>query len=179
MAKRKIRQKRIPGFQYETPRVRRTVGVQGENEDEDPQVVSQVPPENDFDRGHHPEKDPENPSESPVSLPRNPASPHPQPRQPSPNSTPPVSPSPPISQSHLPQNSVTAPSQTRTHPESLDELLTKIYKYKDSPAAYSAAVQRYIDSNYSLSLHKQRRKRFLRRPFLVYDPMDCVQVWEL
>lgn len=44
--------------------------------------------------------------------------------------------------------------------EDLDVLLNKIYKYKESPAAYSASVQKYIDQNYSLSIHKQRRKKF-------------------
>ena len=47
-----------------------------------------------------------------------------------------------------------------TQDETLDDLLSRIYKKKDSPAAYSAALQQFIDRNYSLSLHKQRRKRF-------------------
>ena len=64
---------------------------------------------------------------------------------------------------------------TQTQVESLDNLLSKLYKYKESPAAYSASVQKYIDSNYSLSLHKQKRKKFRRRPFIVYDPYDAIQ----
>ena len=51
-------------------------------------------------------------------------------------------------------------SLTASREESLDDLLSKIYRMKESPAAYSAAVQNFIDKNYSLSLHKQRRKRF-------------------
>lgn len=74
-------------------------------------------------------------------------------------------PTPPMSPQHLPQQ----------NQESLDNLLSKIYRYKESPAAYSSAIQKYINTNYSLSLHKQKRKRFIRRPFLVYDPYDSIQ----
>ena len=58
-----------------------------------------------------------------------------------------------------PNTNLSPANQNQT--ESLDDLLDKIYKYKKSPAAFSAAVQKYIDSNYSLSIHKQRRKKFL------------------
>ena len=54
------------------------------------------------------------------------------------------------------ENQDRSPNQNET----LDDLLSRIYKMKESPAAYSAAIQQYIDRNYSLSLHKQRRKRF-------------------
>ena len=54
------------------------------------------------------------------------------------------------------ENQDRSPNQNET----LDDLLSRIYKMKESPTAYSAAIQQYIDRNYSLSLHKQRRKRF-------------------
>ena len=57
----------------------------------------------------------------------------------------------------------------------LQELLNEIYKYKNNPASYSASLQKFIDKNYSLSLHKQRRKKFKRRPFIVYDPYESIQ----
>ena len=44
--------------------------------------------------------------------------------------------------------------------ENLDYFLDQIYKLKNSPTAYAAAVQKYIDKNYSLSIHKQRTKKF-------------------
>lgn len=67
------------------------------------------------------------------------------------------------------------PNQLNTDNESLDSILDKLYTFKENPSAYSAHLQKYIDKNYSLSLHKQRRKKFRRRPFLVYDPMEAIQ----
>jgi len=153
MSKRKIKPKRIPGFTYQSPIVRRN-----ENDRKIEQHLSQS-------ENHPPTSNPVlNPIQrrsvspalqpSPENLPQNhvPPESYPPNTVPIPNSIPSNSPStPPIDGTNVSDKNV---------PDNLDSLLTKIYKYKSSPAAYSAAVQNYIDRNYSLSLHKQRRKKF-------------------
>ena len=59
--------------------------------------------------------------------------------------------------------------------ESLDDLLSKIYRYKESPTAYSSALKNFIDSTYSLSVHKKIKRKFRRRPFIVYQPGEAIQ----
>lgn len=150
MSKRKIKPKRNPDFVYENPIVRRKTKKNDE---------SKLTPIR---------KATENP-ENLITKSGRSLSPSPQlttvPEALNPQSTltSPLNPIPIPSPNHpIPPN----PSDTALYPEvptpnnNLDELLSKIYKSKNSPAAYSAAVQKYIDKNYSLSLHKQRRKKF-------------------
>ena len=59
--------------------------------------------------------------------------------------------------------------------ESLDDLLSKIYRYRESPTAYSSALKKFIDSTYSLSVHKKIKRKFRRRPFIVYQPGEAIQ----
>ena len=73
------------------------------------------------------------------------------------------------------EKSETVNTEVKESEENLDSLLDKIYRYKHSPTAYSAALKTYIDKNYSLSLHKQVRRKFRRRPFVVYEPYEAIQ----
>lgn len=154
---RKIKPRKIPGYEYTGPTLRRNVNVQNKEN----QAVNQAENQAENQVENLVENQVENPAENQVSPPIQ--------ENPAPSSPPPT---PPKSPPPSPQE---PPRESPAEPPNLDNLLSEIYKSKESPAAYSAAVKKYIDTNYSLSLHKQRRKRFRRRPFVVYDPYDSIQ----
>ena len=146
LGKRKIKPRRLQGFVYNAPIARRKKQDDPQKDQEKPKT-QEAPTE-------------ESPPQSPTVTQQRSATPDPQP---SPNLIP------------DPLSSDTIPTPTPNQKNNLDELLENIYRYKKSPVAYSSAIKKYIDQNYSLSLHKQRRKKFRRRPFLVYDPYDAIQ----
>ena len=150
MSKRRIRPRRDPGFHYTGPAIRRnrvrhqSVHQPGER----PEEVEPIPTLNTPSRVDQPAQQPLNPS--PIPSPT---------QDPAPSPPPPAS---PIRDTEQDQ-SVDLRELASHHPpspSSLDDLLHQIYTHKESPAAYSAAIQNYIDKNYSLSIHKQRRKKF-------------------
>ena len=155
---RKIKPRKIPGYEYTGPALRRNVNVQNKEN----QAVNQAENQAENQVENLVENQVENPAENQVSPPIQENPPAPSSPPPTPPESPPPSPQEP-------------PRESPAEPPNLDNLLSEIYKSKESPVAYSAAVKKYIDTNYSLSLHKQRRKRFRRRPFVVYDPYDSIQ----
>ena len=190
---RVIKQRRIPGYAYTGPILRRNVRNQRDavdhendqpnqpvNQEREPnQPVNQEEMEVDIPEVNQPEV---NQEEMEMDVPEvnqvNEQNPEVNEENPEVNE-PEVNPNAEDLDENNNQDLPTPPTSPLHSPpqnqENLDNLLSKIYRYKDSPAAYSAAIQKYIDSNYSLSLHKQRRKKFIRRPFIVYDPYDAIQ----
>jgi len=155
MRKRQIRHRRDPEFLYTVPTVRRNTAENARDvatQQEPTETLEETPPTNST----------LSPAHSPLPQ-LNPA------QTPQPDLQPPTPPNSPEIQEDLPQPTNVLPEESITHPvptqneqsnKNLDDLLNQIYTYKESPAAYSAAVQKFVDKNYSLSLHKQRRKKF-------------------
>ena len=187
---RVIKQRRIPGYAYTGPILRRNVRNQRDavdqgndqpnqqlnQEREQNQPVNQAEMELEIPGVNEPEVNPA--EEMEVDIPEvNPAEnlneENPELNEPEANQN--VEDIDENNNQDVPTPPTSPPHSPPQNQENLDNLLSKIYRYKDSPAAYSAAIQKYIDSNYSLSLHKQRRKKFIRRPFIVYDPYDAIQ----
>ena len=144
MSKRRIKPKIIPGFVYESPKIHRNA----EKKTKHNEIVQERTSNLNTSQETHlqPELEP-NLSQSTV--------------QPSPEANPETQ----NVRAQEPRTRITESTSDTARPQpnqndNLDDLLSKIYKHKDSPVAYSAAVQKFIDRNYSLSLHKQRRKRF-------------------
>lgn len=190
---RVIKQRRIPGYAYTGPILRRNVRNQRDavdhendqpnqpvNQEREPnQPVNQEEMEVDIPEVNQPEV---NQEEMEMDVPevnqvneQNPEVNEENPEVNEPEVNPNAEDLDENNNQDLPTPPTSPPHSPPQNQENLDNLLSKIYRYKDSPAAYSAAIQKYIDSNYSLSLHKQRRKKFIRRPFIVYDPYDAIQ----
>ena len=168
---REIRVKRLPGFVYQAINPRRK--KMDENEEEAGREMAEKSKDKNDVIDLKVQED-QNPQKI-ISLRK-----FAKPRRTKSSSPPPKSPTIPTTQSPKSTNSqirrhTSLPNDPTQNSENLDSLLDKLYKFKENPSAYSAQIQKYIDQNYSLSLHKQRRKKFLRRPFLVYDPMEAIQ----
>lgn len=58
--------------------------------------------------------------------------------------------------------------------EDVESAINKIYTSFNSGAAMSAGIEKFIKKKRSLSLHKQRRKIFPRRKFVVHQPNDTI-----
>jgi hypothetical protein len=144
MEKRVIKQKRVPGFEYSTPVLRRQKILKNEKDSiQEPKIPLKSTKKLRMSQNVSHRAVIEAPPNSPIlNQDLN------------------------LKKKSNPQNNATALSpatpnnQDTLNEENIDYFLNKIYKLKSSPAAYSAAIQKYIDKNYSLSLHKQRRKRF-------------------
>jgi len=176
MSKRRIKPKIVPGFEYEGPKIRRIVPSLTdpvEKGGESSPVTNHV-----VENG----QDPDQGQNQDQVLPKLQKTINNQSllnHQSQSNDHPVVHPKKQIAPSSLQsspqQNSDTVPSVPTPKNNSIDGLLSELYTHKKNPSAYTAAVKKYIDNNYSLSIHKQRRKKFIRRPFVIYDPMDAIQ----
>ena len=172
MPKRKIKPKRHHGFLYSGPVLRRNVGRRenliasdvSQNQNKEMETNQQSNQSSTQVASHLQSPIPtENPIPSSIPIPITSPPQHPLPSSP-PSPLQNLTPSPSLS---LETQDSSIPQASPLVNNDLDTLLGNIYTFKNSPAAYSAAVQKYIDTNYSLSLHKQRRKKFRLVQFLI------------
>lgn len=167
---REIRQKRHPDFVYQMSPLLRRRRAKSEGESDQEREPEGQNAQGDAKKPQNSKSPPKKINLRKFAKPKtaNSRSPPPTPTVPESSNSPKTSVTPIRRQQSLP-NEFDQPE------ENLDSILDKLYKFKENPSAYSAQIQKYIDRNYSISLHKQRRKKFLRRPFLVYDPMEAIQ----
>jgi len=165
MSKRKIKPRILQGFDYQGPKIRRN----RPEKDEELKLAKKKSVHQSEEKNPDLDQDPDQNQEADLQQENPPTqSPPNSPQETDPQNSPQNDPLPQ-------QNSKTTAHYQNQTEEPIDQLLSKLYKFKKSPAAYSGALQKFIDKNYSLSLHKQRRKKFLRRPFVIYDPYDAIQ----
>ena len=169
--RRKIRQKRNPDFVYQTGFPRRNLEKNAQEVSQGEKLSEKV---KDLDQTEAPK---EVKVPSPIQLRKFAKQKSPKLPPITPQNSPEIQPTAHVSKTlDFPiQRQKSLPTQLNADKETLDQILDRLYTFKENPSAYSAHLQKYIDRNYSLSLHKQRRKKFRRRPFLVYDPMEAIQ----
>ena len=151
MPKRVVKPRRNADFEYSLPTVRRTTLFNPAPELEtNHQEQAESPRQNGSERDHVLRESPRDVRAQP---------------SPNPSSTPPQ-----IAPVHHQVEQAIPTSEDDT----LDSLLKKIYTKTNSPTAFSAGIEKFLRTQKSLSLHKQRRKHFRRRPFIFHAPYESI-----